>query len=299
VTARVHRTPDAAGGIAAVLADVLALAKPRITLLVVLTAGAGFAAGSAARVETLPLLHLLLGTALVAAGTNGLNQVLEADVDARMRRTRGRPIPSGRLSRAAGAVLASAFGLVGLWYLARTGGPLVAALAAATLLSYAFVYTPLKRHTSLATVVGAVPGALPILGGWAAARGDLGAAGWPLFAILFLWQMPHFLALAWIHRDDYASAGIRMLSAEADGRGTFLLATLYAAALVPVALLPTILGVAGRWYFWGALFASLLLLAASGAAAARPTTASARRLFRASLLHLPVILLLLTADRTP
>lgn len=281
----------------ATVRDLLELTKPRITTLVVLTAGAAYYVASQGPVRGDRLLHTLIGTAFVAAGTSALNQVVEAPADALMRRTMRRPIPAGRLAAGPAGAFAWSLGAVGIWYLAAQVGWPVALLAAATLLSYIFVYTPLKRRTSLATIVGAVPGALPVLGGWVAARGRLETEAWLLFGILFLWQMPHFLALAWIYRVDYERAGFRMLSLDADGRHTFGQATLYAAALLPVALAPAVVGRAGVWYFWGALGLSLWMAATAVAAARDPSSRNAMRAFRATLIYLPALLLLMMADR--
>jgi protoheme IX farnesyltransferase len=198
-------------------------------------------------------------------------------------------------------------GTVGVAYLAAGVNALTAAIAAATLLSYAFLYTPLKRKTSLSTLVGAIPGALPILGGWSAAGGALGLEAWALFSVLFLWQLPHFLALAWLYRADYADAGMAMLSVgDADGRSTFLQATLYAVALLPVTLVPAVTGSAGGVYVIGAMVLITLWLIVRSFAAARAAmqpagadhlSAKARQLFRASVIYLPVLLLLMVGSR--
>jgi len=283
-------------------ADYLALTKPRIVAMVLVTVAAGYvlappsALSGAARM--LVLAHLLVGTALVAAGTNALNQVWERDVDAHMRRTAGRPLPAGRLSVVEATVFAVGAGLLGVAYLGLLVNRLTATIAAATLVSYVLVYTPLKRRTALATLVGAVPGALPIVGGWTAAGGSLDARAWLLFALLFLWQLPHFLALGWIYRDDYARAGLPTLSAgDPDGRRTFRQAALDAAALLAVSLAPTLIGMTGAFYFIGAIGLSTWLLWTSGACARNPSTDRARRLFRATLVYLPSILFLLIVDR--
>jgi len=283
-------------------ADYLALTKPRIVAMVLVTVAAGYvlappsALSGAARM--LVLAHLLVGTALVAAGTNALNQVWERDSDAHMRRTAGRPLPAGRLSVAEATVFAVGAGLLGVAYLGLLVNRLTATIAAATLVSYVLIYTPLKRRTALATLVGAVPGALPIVGGWTAAGGSLDTRAWLLFALLFLWQLPHFLALGWIYRDDYARAGLPTLSAgDPDGRRTFRQAALDAAALLAVSLAPTLVGMTGAFYFVGAIGLSSWLLWTSGACARNPSTDRARRLFRATLVYLPSILLLLIVDR--
>lgn len=278
--------------------DFLALTKPRIVVLVMATAAAGFWLAGPTANQSFTLVHLLLGTVLVAAGANALNQVYERDIDALMRRTRGRPLPAGRLTMTRAALFAWSNGLGGIAYLAAFVNAATAALALTTLLSYVYLYTPLKRRTTLATLVGAVPGALPILGGWAAARGGIGAESLALFWIVFLWQLPHFLALAWIYRDDYTRAGLRMLSVgDTDGRATFGYASLYAAALIPVSLVPTVFGIAGSVYFGGAVILSSAFFGVALAAARRVTPINAGRLFRASLLYLPALLILMSADR--
>jgi protoheme IX farnesyltransferase len=279
--------------------DFFALTKPRIVLLVLLTAAVGFYVAAPAGTATVLFVHTLIGTALVAGGTGALNQVAEADVDRRMRRTEGRPIPAGRLDRSVGAVYAVGLGLAGTIYLARFVNPMTALLAALTLLSYILLYTPLKRRTSLNTLVGAVPGALPILGGWTAAGAGLSPPAWALFWILFLWQLPHFLALAWLYREDYGRAGLRMLSVDdPDGRVTFRQALLYAMALVPTSLLPSVFGLAGPLYFLGALILGLWFAGTGVVAARRRTVAAARRLFLVSIIYLPALLGLLALDKT-
>ena len=264
----------------------------------VLTAAAGFYLGSGRGVDVWLLLHTLVGVALVAAGTNAFNQWRERDVDARMHRTQGRPLPSGRVTPRAAAAFAGVISLVGVAYLALAVNVLTAGLAALTLASYVLLYTPLKRTTTLNTLIGAVPGALPIVGGWTAAGGDLGPAVAALFWILFLWQLPHFLALAWIYRDDYRRGGLVMLGVDdEDGRRTGRMALLYAAALLPVSLLPSLLGVTGAWYFFGAL-ALGIAYAAVGATLVRGATAKqAWRLFVASIIYLPSLLTLMVLDK--
>jgi protoheme IX farnesyltransferase len=215
-----------------------------------------------------------------------------------MRRTEDRPIPAGRLDRGVGAVYALGLGLAGTVYLARFVNLTTAALAALTLLSYILLYTPLKRRTSLNTLVGAVPGALPILGGWTAAGGAVSAPAWALFWIMFLWQLPHFLALAWLYREDYGRAGLRMLSVEdPDGRLTFGQALLYATALVPTSLLPGALGLAGPVYAIGALALGLWFAGTCVLAVRRRSAVAARRVFLVSITYLPALLGLLAADK--
>ncbi|HEX6060072.1 MAG TPA: heme o synthase [Gemmatimonadaceae bacterium] len=283
----------------AAAADFVELSKPRIVTMVAITAGAGYLlAGPASQWMT--LVHTLAGTALVAGGACALNQVAERDVDARMRRTASRPIPAGRLGVVEGAVFGALAGASGIAWLAASVNAVTAALAAATLVLYVFLYTPLKRRTSLAILVGAVPGALPIVGGWTAAGGALDTSAAALFWILFLWQLPHFLALGWIYRVDYARAGLRIGSeADDDGRRTFRQAALQAAALLAVSLAPTPLGLAGPAYFFGALLLSAGFLLAATEAARAPSAPSARRLFLVSLVYLPALLTLMLLDRRP
>ena len=264
-----------------------------------ITAAAGFYLGAGERVDLLLLAHTLLGTALVAAGTNAWNQIRERDVDARMARTRRRPLPSGRLSLPTAIGFATVITVCGVVYLALTVNPLTAVLAALTFASYVLLYTPLKRKTSLNTLVGAVPGALPIVGGWTAAGGSLDAAVAALFWILFLWQLPHFLALAWLYREDYRAGGLRMLSVD-DERGTDTgrMAMLYAVALLPISLMPTLLGVTGTLYFFGALALGVLYVAAGTGLLVGATPARAWRLFFISILYLPALLTLMVLDKT-
>ncbi|MDQ3520160.1 MAG: heme o synthase [Gemmatimonadota bacterium] len=246
----------------------------------------------------LVLVHAMIGSAFVAGGTNALNQVAERDLDALMRRTSNRPLPSGRLSFLEAASFAWFGGVAGIAYLAVFVNVTTAVIAVATLVSYVFVYTPLKTRTPLATLVGAVPGALPILGGWTAAGVGIDARAMVLFGIMFLWQIPHFLALAWMYREDYARAGMRMLSVDDDeGRSTFGQAFVNTVALLPISLVPTVLGMSGAIYFFGALLLSGWFIWASWVAARQRTVAGARKLFLASLIYLPALLLLMAVDR--
>ena len=263
-----------------------------------ITAAAGFYLGSSGGVDVRLLVHTLIGVALVAAGTNAFNQVRERDVDARMRRTARRPLPSGRLSPRAAARFAALISVAGVAYLAVAVNLVTAGLAALTLASYVLLYTPLKRKTTLNTLIGAVPGALPIVGGWTAAGGALGPAVAALFWILFLWQLPHFLALAWIYREDYARGGLAMLSvSDPDGQRTGRMVMLYAMALLPVSLLPTLLGVTGPVYFFGALALGLAYAGVSVAMTRAATTARAWRVFLVSIVYLPALLTLMVVDK--
>lgn len=277
--------------------DYVELTKPRIVALVMLTVAASFYLAAPSGVVGLLLFHTLLGTALVAGGTNALNQVVERDVDALMRRTRGRPLPAGRLGLREAALFAWTLGVGGIAYLAVLVNGLAAVLAAVTLLSYVFLYTPLKRKTTLSTLVGAIPGALPIVGGWAAARGSVELGALVLFAIVFLWQLPHFLALAWLYREDYARAGLRMLSVVEGAESTFRQSVLYAVAILPVSLAPSVLGLVGPVYFVGAAGLSLWLIWMATAAARDPSASKARRLFVATVLYLPALLVLMVLNK--
>lgn len=280
------------------LEAVLELTKPRITLMVVVTTAVGFLLAAPGRLPGRLFFHAVAATALLAAAASVLNQVLERDLDARMRRTAGRPLPTGRLAPDQALAVGVTLSLGGLAYLLLAVNLLTAALGAATLATYLFVYTPLKRVSSLATVVGAAPGAVPPMMGWTAVRGELTVEAWVLFAILFFWQLPHFLAIAWLYRSDYERGGFPMLPVgDLDGTRTGIQTTLYAAALLPVSLLPTPLGLAGGVYFLGALAMGVVLLALSAAFAWSHSTRVARHLARVSVAYLPVVLGLMVLDR--
>ncbi len=278
--------------------DYVALTKPRVNLLVLVTTTIGFHLGNVGRTDLALLFHTVVGTFLVASGAAAFNQVLERDVDARMRRTMARPLPGGRVSARDAALFATALSIAGILELGFGANWLAATVALITLGSYALVYTPLKRVTSLATIIGAVPGALPPVIGWAASRGSVGLEAWVLFAIVFVWQMPHVLAVSWLYREDYARGGIRVLPVEdPNGRSTAFQMVNYAAALVPVSLMPTVVGIAGRAYLAGAIVLSIALLAMTIRFARNRTPEGARRLFAASLVYLPVLWVLMLADR--
>jgi protoheme IX farnesyltransferase len=278
--------------------DYLELTKPRVTLLVVLTTLVGFYLGARGEVNMILLLQALIGTALVAGGTSALNQYLERDIDAKMQRTRNRPLPTGRLSPRQALIFSSSIAFIGLLYLAFAVNLLTAALAAATLISYAFMYTPLKQKTSLSTLVGAVPGALPPVGGWTAARNDLSIEALVLFAILFLWQLPHVLAISWLYSEDYKRGGFPLLPIlDPQGKSTSRQIVTNCLALLPVSLLPTIIGLAGPVYFVGALALGLAFLGFGILVAIEKDNLSARRLMLASLAYLPALLGLMTFDK--
>ncbi len=273
------------------LGDFLTLTKPEITFNVVLTALVGFLAAAHGSVNVSLLVETLVGTALVAGAASALNQWIERDLDAVMRRTIRRPLPAGRLTPRESLVFALAAGVAGTAYLALAAGPLASFLAATTALSYLLVYTPLKRVTSLSTVIGAVPGAIPPMIGWAAARGRLDVGAWVLFLIIFFWQMPHFLALAALYRRDYARAGFRVLPVvDPDGASTARQSVLYSLALLVVSLTLPFLGIAGEIYFFGALALGIAFIYYGVRLAAEPQShVHASRLFRASLLYLPAL----------
>jgi protoheme IX farnesyltransferase len=285
-------------GVRALAADLAELVKSRIAGMVAVTCAAGFVLASPGAIDGALLAHALVGTVLVAMAGGALNQVLERDLDARMRRTAERPIPGGRIGADAALALGVLLAVTGLVQLAFAVNLLTALLGAATLAGYLFVYTPLKRVSSLATVAGAVPGAVPPVMGWTAARGDLEAGAWALFGILFLWQLPHFLAIAWMYRDDYARGGFPMISVgDLEGRRTGRQAMLWAAALVPVSLAPAALGLTGTVYFLGALALSLAFFGFAVAFGQARSHAAARRLLLVSVLYLPAILAVMLADR--
>lgn len=282
-----------------VLADYLELTKPRITLMVMLTALVGFVMASPlGSVDGAGLAAALLGTGLVAAGASCLNMLIERDIDLRMHRTRQRPLPAGRLRPAEALAFGVAVTLAGLLQLAWTSGPLSAGIAAATWASYLFLYTPSKPRTSLSTVVGAFPGALPPVIGWAAARGTLDGGAFVLFAILFLWQIPHFLAIAWIYREDYARGGLPMLPVlDPNGLVTGRQAVANSLALLVVSLTPVLARMAGGLYLTGAILLGSVFVAVAGIAAVRRTVPAARWLFLTSVLYLPALCGLLVLDR--
>jgi heme o synthase len=278
--------------------DFVALAKPRLNLLVVASALAGYVMAGGDLSNAVAVVCTVIGTALVAGGASAFNQVFERVPDKLMRRTRLRPVPDGRLQPFESLVFATALALAGLILLGTVVNVLSAEVALATLLTYALVYTPLKRRSSFATVVGAIPGALPPVIGWAAARGDLSRGAWVLFAIVFLWQLPHFLAIAWIYRDDYARAGFLMLPViEPDGRSTARQAVFYCAALLPVSLAPTLLGMTNTIYFAAAFGLGLLFLGLTLKFARTRAVPDARRLFFGSIIYLPLLWILMIAGR--
>ena len=301
MTSRTAVARDGAVALAAVrrrLADFLSLAKPRVVLMVALTTLVGYYLGASGDVDYLRLVHLLVGTALAAGGTLALNQFMERDVDAQMLRTRARALPDGRLQPGEAATFGGLVTLGGLAYLLVTTGPAATAITAATSALYLGVYTPLKQVSPFCTVLGAVPGALPPVAGWVAARGELGVGAAVLFAILFLWQLPHTLAIARLYREDYARAGIRVLPVvDPDGGSTERQIVTGCLALHAAGLLPTLVGLTGGVYFFGALLLGALFLAVGTAQAIRPSAPAARRVVIASVVYLPILLALMALDK--
>jgi heme o synthase len=282
----------------ALLGDYVALTKPRLNFLVVATSAAGYYLGAAAPIDPAAMAAAVAGTALVAGGAAVLNQLYERDTDALMRRTRMRPLPAGRVVPADAGMLGAALSAGGLALLAARSNWLAAVLALATLVVYLAIYTPMKRRTSAATLVGAVPGALPALIGWTASHGSLAIGGATLFAIVFLWQIPHFMAIAWLYRDDYGKAGFPMLPViDPDGVRAGRHAACYATALLPVALLPTATGLAGINYLVAAAVLGVALLVLSIRFWRERNDASARALFFGSIIYLPLIWIVLVADK--
>jgi protoheme IX farnesyltransferase len=282
------------------LRDYLELTKPRLSGLVLVTTAVGFWLGMGALEQLGGLIPVCIGTALVVGGANALNQWIERVPDALMHRTKQRPLPSGRISPEAAFRFGMATSLAGIIFLGLAVNAFSATLAAISWASYVLVYTPMKRRTPLCTLVGAIPGALPPMIGWVGARNALTFEAWALFTLLFIWQLPHFLALAVLYRDDYERAGFRMLPLiEADGLVTARQTALYGIALLPVSLFPTLIGVAGVSYFYGAMALGLAFLVIAMRAAWFRSPQSAQQLFRASVLYLPALLGLLAFDRAP
>ncbi|MDT7602123.1 MAG: heme o synthase [Acidobacteriota bacterium] len=266
------------------------LTKPRITTLVLFTTAAGFFLGTAGAFNFLAFANTLVGVALLCSGVSAVNEWMERDLDALMRRTMMRPLPMGRLTPRAALAFGVALTIGGEVYLAAFVNPLSALCGLGVIVGYLLLYTPLKTRTSLSTAVGAFPGAVPPLLGWAAAANTVGIEAWVLFAILFLWQFPHFFAIAWMYREDYARAGILMLPVvEPEGRLTGQQIVVWTLMLVPVSLAPAALGISGGLYFVGALILGGLFLLSSIAAALTLTRRSARRVLLASVLYLPIL----------
>ena len=274
------------------------LVKARLTFLVLLTTLVGLYLGMQGPMDYFLMMHTLLGTALVAGGASALNQLMERDHDALMRRTVSRPLPSGRMTPEAVLIFGAVISSLGLVYLAMAVNPLTSFLGALTLVTYLFVYTPLKRVTTLNTAIGAIPGALPPLMGWTAARGQISGEGWALFAILFFWQLPHFLAIAWMYRDEYARAGYKMLPVvDPDGQRTSRQAVCHTLGLLPVSLFPFLFKMVGPVYCLGTLILGLIFLGFAISFSRQMTQARARHLFYASIIYLPLLLGLMVLDK--
>ncbi len=281
-------------------ADYLALTKPRVVTMVLVTTAVGWHLGTTGAANGALLFHTLFGTALAAGGTMALNQYMERDLDRQMQRTRLRPLPDGRLRPAEALLLGLTLLGAGLAWLEATVNTPAAAITTVIAATYLLLYTPLKSVTSLCSLVGAVPGALPPVAGWAAARGEIGPEASVLFAIMYLWQIPHTLAIGRLYRDDYARAGIRVLPViDRDGTSTAIHSLINCLALLPVALLPTLLGMAGSFYFTTALLLGLWFLWAAVGLARTRSLGDARRLLLVSLVYLPVVLGTMALDRLP
>ena len=273
------------------------LSKPRILMLVLVTATIGYYAGGHGFNDLWKLLMLLLGTALTSGGSGALNHYIERDVDQKMHRTRNRPLPSGNVSPLGVLNYGIVLVLTGTLLLVWQVNLLTAFLALLTAFLYVLVYTPMKRITWLNTLIGAIPGALPPMGCWAASTGDLGPGAWVLFAILFIWQQPHFYAIAWMFRDDYARGGFKMLPVvEPDGRSTFRQILFFSTILIPVSLVPTMLGITGNFYAVGAFALGVWMLATGIVLTRSASYADARRVLKTSVIYLPLLLGLFVMD---
>jgi protoheme IX farnesyltransferase len=282
------------------LIDYWELTKPGVTFMVIISVLGGFYLGSRGPMDFVLLIHALIGSWLVAGGTNALNQLIERDIDLKMKRTRTRPLPAGRLSYYQVFIFATAISIIGIAQLSVMVNWLTGLLAALTLASYIFIYTPLKRTTPLSTIIGAVPGALPAMGGWTAVRGDLSVEAWVLFAILFFWQLPHFLAIAWIYRDDYARGGFSVITViDESGLQTGRHIVLNCLALLSVSLLPTLLGLTGGIYFFGALLLGIGFLISGIRLVVQKSNRYAKQLLHASIIYLPILIALMFIDKTP
>lgn len=280
------------------LLDYLALTKPELTFLSVVTALTGYYLGTEGSIHASLLLHTLFGTALVGGGAGALNQYAERHYDALMKRTESRPVPSGRIRAHEALLFGMILSIVGIAELTLYANALTGFLASVTLISYLFLYTPLKRITTLSTIVGAFPGALPPVMGWTAARNEIGAEAIVLFALLFVWQIPHFLSLAWMYRKDYARAGYRLLTVvEPEGTMASRQILAYTALLIPLTVLPWSMGMFGTIYLVLALLLSLAFLAVGVILARERSNVAARHVFAGSLIYLPVLMAIMVIDR--
>ncbi|MEO6940905.1 MAG: heme o synthase [Candidatus Kapaibacterium sp.] len=280
------------------LRDFYDLSKPGIGFYALITTAAAFWLASGPGFDFVLFINCMLATGLVTCGGGALNQVIEVGADSMMHRTENRPLPAGRIPLNYGLLFGVICSIAGVAYMQIAVGSLASLLAILTLVGYLFVYTPLKKITSFATIVGAFPGAIPILIGWVAVKGDIDIRGWTLFAILFLWQIPHFLAIAWMYRKDYARAGFPMLTVEdPEGMRTAHQVVVYVIALLPISLLPTAMGLTGWVYFFGALVIGLGFCVAGVRTAIVRTNGSAKQLLFASIIYLPVLLALMVFDK--
>jgi len=280
------------------VADYARLAKPELTLLSVMTALGGAFLASQGSVPYFGMLHTFVGTLLVGGGAGTLNQIVERKDDALMKRTEHRPLPAGRLSYRQAAAYGAVLSTLGVVYLALSTNVLAAFLAVATLVTYVALYTPLKKITPFATVIGGIPGALPPMIGWAVVRGEITIEAYALFAIIFFWQMPHFLSLAWVYRRDYARAGYRTLTViDRDGSATGRQILFYSIALLPATVLPTYVGLTGVTFFIGGFIVAIAFLSVALRFFSAHTAVNARRIFYASLCYLPLLALLIVLDR--
>jgi protoheme IX farnesyltransferase len=283
--------PETRNALATFIRDLFELVKARLTLLVLLTTAVGFYLGAERGINWLALLHTVLGTAAAAAGAAALNQWWDYKLDAMMQRTRTRPGPAGRMRPTEAVAIGSAFSIFGVVYLAFVCNALSAALTAITIIIYIFAYTPLKLVSTFNTALGAVPGALPPMIGWAAARGTLNAGAWMLFAILFFWQLPHFFAIAWMYRDDYARAGFQMIASDdRTGARSASQSVFFCMILFVVAGLPAFLGIATVFYLLAELILGGIFIAVAMRFLKTCAPADARRLFITSIIYLPMLL---------
>jgi protoheme IX farnesyltransferase len=274
-----------------IVGDLMTLTKARLSLLVIITTFVGFCAASGPRLDWLLLVNAVFGTTLAAFSAAVLNQYLEANVDRLMERTRHRPLPAGRMKRSTALLLGCTLGVTGVAWLWATTNPLSASLAAATIFTYIALYTPLKRRTALCTIVGAVAGAIPPVIGWTAVRPSFELGAWILFGILFTWQMPHFLAIAWMYRDEYAQAGFVMLRHDdVSGCATAMQSLLYTVGLTAISLVPFFVGMNSALYLTGALLLDGAMLYFAWQFLLQRNRPAARRLFFASIFFLPILL---------
>jgi len=278
--------------------DFYDLSKPGIGFYALITTAASFWLASHGKFDVAFFVKTMIATALVTCGGGALNQVLEVIPDGQMRRTEKRPLPSGRMPVSTGLIFGVATSIAGVILMQAFVGSLAALLAIGTLVGYLFVYTPLKKRTSLSTIIGAFPGAIPILIGWVAVMGSIDIRGWVLFAILFFWQIPHFLAIAWMYRKDYARAGFPMLTViDPDGFRAAHQVIVYVLGLIPISLLPTMLGLTGWIYFVGAFILGVGFAVSGIQTAFQRTNAAAKRLLFASIIYLPALLALMVLDK--